>query len=239
MYPAITKDDVPEVLIPSFPLPLRAEISNAVNISLAHRAVFFDLFKEQTKRVEAYLSAGLGPPPPDIVLDVSSMLPMRIAKRSELFEHGADRFDAEFHRKEFVEFEARLRSLNDVIRLGTMFEAFAGGNPGKGDATIYRLRQAQLSGFGISYNGCEEIEDAAAAERMTLHQADVLIACTAHEPHYVGRRVDLIDDLPLSLANRIIPVPDVMVIRARKPSSKVSPAFLASFPRTKWGRRQF
>jgi hypothetical protein len=167
------------------------------------------------------------------------MLPIRIAKRSELFEHGADRFDAEFHRKEFVEFEARLNSLNDVIRLGTMFEAFAGGNPGKGDATIYRLRQAQLSGFGISYNGCEEIEDAAAAERMTLHQADVLIACTAHEPHYVGRRVDLIDDLPLSLANRIIPVPDVMVIRARKPSSKVSPAFLASFPRTKWGRRQF
>jgi hypothetical protein len=239
MYPAITKDDVPEILVPNLPLTLQEDISKAVKTSLAHRAVFFDLYKAQTKNVESFLSDSLGQPPPDIVLDVASVLPVRIAKRSELFEDGANRFDAEFHRKEYVEFEARLRSLNDVVRLGTTFEAFAGGNPGKGDATIYRLRQAQLSGFGISYSGCEEVEGATAPTKMTLHHADVLIACTAHEPHYVGRRVDLIDDLLLPFRNKILPVPDVMIIRARKSASKPTPAFLASFLRTKWGRRQF
>lgn len=238
MYPAVTKDDVAELLFPKLPAEVQAAVGSKVEESLAFRNTFFDLFEKQNAAVEAHLIATLGPPPPDIVLDVVDTLPIRIAKYSELFSDGADRFDAEFHRREFVEFEAHLNGLG-VAPLGSAFEAFAGGNPSKGSGTLNRLRQAQLSGFGISYSGCEEIENAKAPAKMTLRSGDVLIGCTAHEPHYVGNRVDLIDDLPDSFAGTIIPVPDVMIIRARDGQSGATPAFLASFLRTKWGRRQF
>jgi hypothetical protein len=238
MYPAVTKDDVAEIIVPEFSAKAKVAIDADVEEGLAFRNTFFDIQNEQAAAVETYLSSTLGPPPPDIVLDVADSLPVRIARRSE-FLGGADRFDAEFHRKEFVDFEAHLRSLSGVVRLGSGFRAFAGGNPGKGSEIVYRLRQAQLSGFGVSYSGCEEIEDAKAPPKMTLQPDDVLIGCTAHEPHYVGNRVDLIDDLPGHLTNKVIPVPDVMIIRARDDKSQPPASFLASFLRTRWGRRQF
>ena len=164
---------------------------------------------------------------------------MRVAANQEFFSTGAGRFDAEFHRKEYVDFESRLKGLPGVVRLGECYTAFAGGNPGRGSETVYRLRQAQLSGFGLAYSGCEELEDSKGVQRLSLHQDDVLIGCTAHEPHYVGNRVDLVDDLPADVQGAIMPVPDVMLIRSQGHDGVPPPAFLASFLRTKWGRRQF
>ncbi len=239
MYPAITKDDVPEILVPVLADKARAAVHSAVEASIVFRNSFFELYEKQNISVENYLSQTLGPPPPDIVLEIASELPVRLALRSELFSSGADRFDAEFHRKEFVEFEEHLKTQPGIVRLDSAFEAFAGGNPGKGGDALYRLRQAQLSGFGVSYSGCEELENSKAPTKSTLRQGDVLIGCTAHEPHYVGNRVDLVDDLPPALVNRIVPVPDVMIIRARPDQPGPTPAFVANFLRTKWGRRQF
>lgn len=239
MYPAVTKDDVSELLIPQLPSKVLDNVRAQVAKSVEQRGVFFALSAEQTEKVEVFLSERLGPPPPDIVLDVAASLPIRIAKESEFFSGGANRFDAEFHRKEFVDYQTRLSAMQNVVQLGSVYEAFAGGNPTKGEQILSRLRQAQLSGFGVSYTACEDVADASAPEKFFLRPSDVLIACTAHEPHYVGRRVDLIDDLPVAFANRILPVPDVMVLRARNSNSDPSPAFLASFLRTKWGRHQF
>lgn len=239
MYPAITKDDVPEVIVPEFSLEKMESISSKVRESLKHRQTFFDLVAKQLADVETYLTETLGTAPPDIVLDVAPELPVRIARWSELFGETAKRFDAEFHRREFVEFESRLKKLPNVIRLGQEYEAFAGGNPGKGNQTVARLRQAQLSGFGISITGCEEVENAKAPVKITLCDGDVLIGCTAHEPHYVGNRVDLVDDLAGATTLDIVPVPDVMIIRARNATARPHPAFVASFLRTRWGRRQF
>lgn len=238
MYPAVTKDDVAEILVPKFKSSASLAVNLKVEESLEFRKTFFAVFNEQAIAVEAYLNSALGTPPPDIVLDIAEDLPIRIAKCSELLG-GAKRFDAEFHRKEFVEFEGRLKNIPGVVRLGSLFEAFAGGAIGKGTETLNRLRQAQLSGFGISYGGCEEIENAKISARMTIQESDVLIGCTAHEPQYVGNRVDLIDDLPEQLANSIAPVPDVMIIRRRDEHGGLPPIFLASFLRSKWGRRQF
>lgn len=239
MYPAVTKDDVAEVVVPEFSVALRSQIDDRVQSSLACRQRFFDLYAQQDDAVETYLSATLGAPPPDIVLDIADTLPIRIAKRSDLFADGANRFDAEFHRQEFVAFEAHLKALPNVIRLGARYKAFAGGNLNKGKTTFNRLRQAQLSGFGLSYTGCEAVENAGASARMTLQANDVLIGCTAHEPHYVGNRVDFVDAVPKSMIGTIVPVPDVMIIRARDVTVEPNPIFLASFLKTKWGRRQF
>ncbi len=232
MYPAVTKDDVSEILVPKLSLEIRSMVNAKVEESIEFRSNFFKLFDEQNAFVDQYLNDTLGPPPPDMVLEIASKLPVRIAARSELFSNGADRFDAEFHRKEFVEFQARLKAMAGVVRLGSAYEAFAGGNPGKGSDSLYRLRQAQLSGFGVSYSGCEEIEDAKAPAKVTLKSWDVLIGCTAHEPHYVGTRVDVVDDLPAALTNKIVPVPDVMIIRARTGRRFTTPHLLqASFER--------
>jgi hypothetical protein len=239
MYPAITKDDVPEILVPAFAAADRTAASAKVADSIAHRETFFDLHDTQALEVEDFLQSELGDPPPDIVLDVAGKLSIRIASFAELGPTGADRFDAEFHRREFVEFQKRLAARPRTVRLGESFDAFAGGNAGKGSGTVQRLRQAQLTGFGIDFTGCETVEQASAPTKSTLRVGDVLIGCTAHEPHYVGNRVDYIDALPDKSTDPIVPVADVMVIRALAGANQIDPGFLASFLDTKWGRRQF
>jgi hypothetical protein len=135
--------------------------------------------------------------------------------------------------------QAIIRQQNNVISLGSEYEAFAGANLGKGNETLGRLRQAQLTAFGLTYSSLELVENASASETSSLVAGDVVIACTAHEPHYVGRRVDIVDEMPAELVGKVVPVADVMVIRARVGKPNPPPTFLASFLRSRWGLRQF
>ena len=239
MYPAITKDDVNEIQLPSFPKRVETAVGKAVAESLDARSMFFELLNVQSLFVECFLQESLGDPPPDIVWDSANELSLNVTRMDIVGPFGADRFDAEFHRREFVDFERRLRAKDNVEALGKSYEAFAGGNPMKGATTVLKLRQAQLSGFGVKVLDCEKIENAAAGEKVALRLGDILIGCTAHEPRYVGNRVDIMDNRALGVSIPIVPVPDVMVIRQRFGAGGPPPDFVAKFLSSPWGRRQF
>ena len=239
MYPAITKNDVNEIQLPSFPKMLENAVGKVVGESLDARSMFFELMNVQSLFVECFLQENLGDPPPDIVLDTVNALSVNVTRMDVVGSLGADRFDAEFHRREFVDFELRLKANNNVEVLGKSYEAFVGANPMKGASMVLKLRQAQLSGFGVKVLDCEKIENAAAGEKFALKPRDILIGCTAHEPRYVGNRVDIMDDRTLAGSRPIIPVPDVMVIRQRFGAGGPPPDFVAKFLSSPWGRRQF
>lgn len=238
MYPAVTKDDIPDILFPSFSKDLVNKVVGHVRSSQDCKVEFLQNKMRQKEIVEDYLLSKLGNPPPDIVGDTSKTISFRLAAYTEMFANGAGRLDAEFHRLEYVQFQSRLSQMENVIRLGEYYEAFSGSNPAKGSDNVRRLRQAQLSDFGIAYGGCELVEQARGDGRTSIRENDVVIGCTAHEPQYVGNRVDIVDDLDID-STKIIPVPDVMIIRKNNQVGGPFPLFLSYFLKTKWGKRQF
>lgn len=238
MYPAVTADDVAEIVVPSLPEGVLSAVCASVASSIESRIEFRRLLIEQDAEVRGYLNKNLGVPPPDFVLDVGEVPCVQIAESSSIFHPDINRFDAEFFRAEHVAFHEKLKASANAVRLGEVYRAWSGANVAKGADDLFRLRQAQLTGFGLSYGGLEACEGKVAASS-ALKVDDVLLACTAHEPHYVGRRVDIVDQLAIEHVGKIVPVPDVMVVRARSAlDTQPPPSFLASFLRSPWGRLQ-
>jgi hypothetical protein len=240
MYPAVLNDDVLNIVIPSPNKALLQSVTKRIEAGIAAHKRFFETKKELDESIVSYLQVELGDPPPSPLLPSKNGQAISIQRASSFFSPESDlRFDAEFFRKEYLDFSKRMLARKATVRLGDGFDAFSGGPPSTGDQTGFLLKQAALSQFGINWNALHPIILSLQNRKDRIQAGDILQACTAHEIYYVGRRVDYVDDIPKAFRNRTICVPDVMIIR-RKPDApeKLSAAFLSAFLRTPWGLHQ-
>ena len=149
---------------------------------------------------------------------------------------GPRRLDAEFFRGEYQEFEDRTRTWGRVFRLGEAYSLRPGGGTKAGYDSVSIVKQRMLTNAGLNWSAAS-IELGRLPSVADVQESDVLIACTAHEIYYVGRRVDYVREVPRNHAlNRA--VSDVIVCRSRGNSPAVPGSYLAAFLRSPAGLHQ-
>ena len=235
MYPAVLPSDVFSAWIPEPGDVLRDEVVDGVRTCLARQDEFFALLAEAKSRLEEFL-APMGAPPSPFDTKRSGADWTQVSS-GDFFGPGSPRrLDAEFFRGEYEEFEDRARSWGRVFRLGEAYSLRSGGGAKAGNDGVPIVKQGMLTNAGINWSAAS-IELGKLPSKGEVQDSDVLIACTAHEVYYVGRRVDYVRVVPGSLSrNRA--VADVMICRSRQRSPIVPGSYLAAFLRSPSGLHQ-
>ena len=75
--------------------------------------------------------------------------------------------------------------------------------------------------------------------RGRVKPGDLLLACTAHEIFYVGRKVDYVREVPENIVGNNVCVADILIFRPRleKPTA-IMESYVAAFLRSPWGLHQ-
>jgi hypothetical protein len=240
MYPAVLNDDVFDLVVPTPQPALKSAVSKQVQEGLQAHKRFFEAKRDIEVSLETYLQATLGDPPPSPLLPGKYKNSISILQSRLFFDPKGDlRFDADFFRKEYLDFVQRMSAKSSTVRLGSEFVAFSGNPVSKGNDSGYLLKQAALSQFGVNWNALHPITLALAGRNDRIKVGDILLACTAHEIYYVGRRVDYVDDIPQRFVDNAICVPDVIIIRRKADvRARLTASFVSAFLRTPWGLHQ-
>jgi hypothetical protein len=108
-----------------------------------------------------------------------------------------------------------------------------------GDERIPYAKQAVLTNAGINWSALASASGIPVPAAPVVRDEDILLACTAHEIYYVGRKVDYVRSVPVELRDRVTCVPDLMVIRRRTDVSSPLPgSYVAAFLRHPAGLHQ-
>jgi hypothetical protein len=234
MYPAITIDDVLSVWVPKPPDRLLDQVCNAVTHGAELQARFFKLIEEQRLFLRDFL-APIGQPP--------SPLEGRLFEANWTGIHrsamdASGRIDAEFFRHEYDTFNSALKDLHSSFLLGEFYALSAGRGLGKGEETVPFIKQAVLTNAGVNWSAVA-YEEGAAKSVGNVQSGDILLACTAHEIYYVGRKVDFVRDVPEEIESSNSAVADLMVLRPRPNRPKhLYGSYVAAFLRSPSGLHQ-
>ena len=235
MYPAVLGADVFSTWIPTPSDVLRKVVVNGVRTCLARQDKFFALLAEGESRLERFL-AGIGAPPSPLDTRRSGADWTPVSSGSFFATNSPRRLDAEFFRREYKEFEARARAWARVFRLGESYSLRSGAGNKPGNDGVAIVKQGMLTNAGVNWSAVS-VELGKLPAQGEVQNGDILIACTAHEVYYVGRRVDYVREVPRRLAaNRA--VGDVMVCRSRHETPIVPGSYLAAFLRSPAGLHQ-
>lgn len=238
MYPAVTADDVLDVWVPLPSPSVTAEVEEHVRAALSFQDEFYGFHRQANELLEEFLKPYGAPPSP---LETEKPgVNSNVVHSDEVFgPKSALRFDAEFFRQEYEEFDQQCQDLGPTFLLGERYKLATGrsltGNVG---ATPY-LKQGALTNVGVNWSavGREKGKIPKGAPRIT--SGDILLACTAHEIYYVGRKVDLVREVPSKFDGKTTCVADVMVIRPREGyPSELFGSYLAAFLRHPTGLHQ-
>jgi hypothetical protein len=234
MYPAIVLADLRDVWVPKPPESILDVVIKAVDRGIRQQARFFQLIEEQAQVLQDYLKP-FGSPPSPLEGDPTK------ANWTEIEKGGVDtagRFDAEFFRHEYGIFDERLKSSVANFSLGDYYDLASGRGLGKGDDLVPFVKQGVLTNAGVNWSAVS-CEHGAAKSAGNVRAGDVLLACTAHEVYYVGRKVDFVRYVPEEIRNTNAAVADLMVIRPRpeKPEGLYG-SFVAAFLRSPAGLHQ-
>jgi hypothetical protein len=234
MYPAVTFNDLLDVWVPKPPQNVLNAVHNAVSRGVSLQAQFFQLIEEQALVLEGYLKQ-FGHPPSPLDGDLTKANWTEILKGDM---NSAERCDAEFFRHEYQAFDAQLESAVSTFVLGDYYDLSPGRGLGNGDDTIPFVKQAVLTNAGVNWSAVS-YEQGALKSDGNVRPGDILVACTAHEIYYVGRKVDFVREVPEEIAGTNSAVADLMVIRPRpeKPES-LHGSFVAAFLRAPSGLHQ-
>lgn len=237
MYPAIVYDDLLEVWIPKPPNAISREIEEDVRTGLALQEEFFRLIKQQGEMLAAFLSS-IGAPPSPLTGDTAKANWTEVLRSQSLTTGSAQRIDAEFFRSEYAEFDEKLRAAMPTFLLGSFFNLFPGRGLGNGQETVPFIKQGVLTNAGINWSAISYEDGRGAPKGGRVAPGDILLACTAHEIYYVGRKVDFVRDVPARLKENEA-VPDLMIFRPRseKPA-KLHGSYVAAFLRSPSGLHQ-
>ncbi len=233
MYPAVLSRDVFDILIPDFDEKLIERSAEKVNIAVTLQDQFFSALAE----VDAHLSQFLEPighPPSPLDSSRGGVPDVTFVSRTYAMQEN-QRIDAEFFRSEYSEFHSNLRGIGSTFTLGEYYQVF---NPHltRGDVPMPTLKQSALTNAGINWTAV--MKQAGRGSGSAVKDGDILLACTAHEIFYVGRKVDLVRDVPEDFVINQA-VGELAVIRPRptKPTSLRS-SYVAAFLRQAAGRNQ-
>lgn len=234
MYPAVIADDILDVWIPKPPEPVLKKVHDAFERGITSQVQFFKLVKKQTEMLDNFLSPfGQPPSPLEGKLDAANWTPICKKQVDE-----AERVDAEFFRREYTEFDAHLESNVSTFNLGQFYHLSTGRGIGKGEETVPFIKQSALTNAGVNWSAVLA-EPGAKKSAPNVRMGDILLACTAHEVYYVGRKVDLVRRMPPEIAENNSAVADVMILhpKAQKPEGLHS-SFVAAFLRSPAGLHQ-
>ena len=235
MYPAVLPADVLGAWIPEPAEALRNQVVQGVRSSLAMQDEFFGLFGRAEHGLKGFLSQ-MGTPPSPFETRRSGADWTPVSSERFFAPGGSRRFDAEFFRGEYAEFEDGAKNWDRRFRLGELYSLRPGGGTKVGDDSVSVVRQGMLTNAGINWSAAR-VELGKLPSVADVQDGDVLLACTAHEVYYVGRRVDYVRGVPCD-HNLNRAVSDVIVCRTRARPPTVPGAYLAAFLRSRAGLHQ-
>ncbi len=234
MYPAIVLDDLLDVWVPKPSEKMLDAITKAVERGVRQQVRFFQLIEEQAQMLEKFLKP-FGSPPSPLEGDLTKANWTEIEKGSV---DTAERFDAEFFRHEYGTFDERLQTSVANFLLGDFYDLSSGRGLGKGYDLVPFIKQGVLTNAGVNWSAVS-YEQGAAKSAGNVRAGDILLACTAHEVYYVGRKVDFVRDVPEEIRRTNAAVADLMVIRPRPEKPKgLYGSFVAAFLRSPAGLHQ-
>ena len=234
MYPAITIDDVLSVWVPKPPHSLLDQVCNAISHGAELQARFFKLVEEQRLFLTDFL-APMGQPPGPLEGNLSA------ANWTEVHRSATDvsgRIDAEFFRHEYDAFNSALKDSHSSFLLGDFYALSPGRGLGNGEDTVPFVKQAVLTNVGVNWSAVA-YEEGAIKSVGNVQSGDILLACTAHEIYYVGRKVDFVRSVPEEIKSSNSAVADLMVLRPRPNRPKhLYGSYVAAFLRAPAGLHQ-
>ena len=241
MYPALNPPEVLDIIVPRFDAKTTEAVIELVHEAAGARMSYLHAAKRARSSARRYFEGLIDPS----VWGRTSKLASHVRKRTDVFVNGGGRIDAEFHAPVFEEDLARLRAQSAVQPLGLLCDRIIRGRSPAASAFSENdlggpavLKLAALSGDGVNWPAVmfapTDWEISADAQ---LQEGDVLLNSTAHEPNYIGHRVDVIGRLPDDLRDRLTFVADLLCLRLAAPQ-KTPPHYVAAFLRSPLGREQ-
>ncbi|AHE36585.1 hypothetical protein [Burkholderia pseudomallei] len=238
MYPAVVRSDVLDLFVP-MPDPVVAKkVSECMARARQLQAEFFQK-KATSRAMLGSLLGEIGSPPSPLETKRAGVDWTEVDANSMFRAGGAERLDAEFFRSEYFEFDARCKATGNTFVLGDYFELSPGRALAASADTTFYAKQGILTNVGVNWAAIEESEGRLAKGAWKLRKGDILLACTAHEIAYVGKRVDVISEIPKWVGDEVGCVPDLMIIRPKPTgSSYLSLQYVAAFLRSPSGLHQ-
>jgi hypothetical protein len=237
MYPAIGYDDLVDIWVPRVPTVVCDRVREAVAEGLGFQEEFFGLIREQAAMLEEFLRP-IGAPPSPLTGDTNKANWTEVRRSESLLEGTAERVDAEFFRREYAEFDERLKRAMPTFLLGEHFSLSPGRGLGNGEEIVPLIKQGILTNAGVNWSAISHEEGKCIHSDGCVTAGDILLACTAHEIYYVGRKVDFVREVPPDLKFNEA-VADVMVLKpkASKPTELYG-SYVAAFLRSPSGLHQ-
>lgn len=235
MYPAVVESDVFDVIVPRLPTLVVERATEMVMQAVQAQEEFFGRLTEMRQLLDALLEPYGAPPSPlqSARLAVDST---QIRWADAFGEDSARRIDAEFFRSEYADFVSRLQALGPWRRLGEMYSLRA-GRLKPGDEAVATIKQAVLTNAGVNWSAVAWESGSCGAAQVA--PGDILLASTAHEIPYVGKKVDFVTQVPDNVAACHQVVAELMVLRPRQDVERTMPgAFVAAFLRHPAGLHQ-
>jgi hypothetical protein len=241
MYPALNPPEVLDIVVPQFGAKAVKAVVQLIHEAAKARASYL-LEAEQARATAKSYFEGLVDP---AVLGGTSESVSHVRKRGEVFANAGARIDAEFHAPVFERALGRLQAQSAVKPLGFLCERVMRGRSPAASAFSETdlggpaiLKLAALSGDGINWPAVMFAPaDWEITEGAQLKEGDVLLNSTAHEPNYIGHRVDVIGQPPSDLHDRLTFVADLLCLRLAAPE-ETPPHYVAAFMRSPLGREQ-
>jgi hypothetical protein len=237
MYPAVRPSDVLDICVP-LPTERLAQLTDdLVQEACDLQDKFFESYDALTKMVMGMVES-LGPVP-DPVKASGRRVNIASVRWSECFGSGsAHRLDAEFFRADYAAYQSDLESGWECFLVGTHYTATTGRLRKPGTDLTPTLKQAVLTNAGVNWSAVVD-EASDGGELRPVRSGDILLAATAHEIPYIGRKVDYVREVPEKLREQNQAVAELMILRPRtsKPAN-VYGSYVAAFLRSPSGRHQ-
>lgn len=236
MYPTVTESDVLDVYVPKPPADLDAQVKEWVENAREQEEEFFRSHTKMQEALDSFLAPYDVPPSP---VDGASNGTRwtQVTKRNFFVE--AQRIDAEFFRKEYEAADRKFQKVGPSFLLGEHYVLSPGRALGGGEDETPYIKQAVLTNVGINWSAVAYEEGTPGPASARVRAGDILLACTAHEIFYVGKKVDFVRDVPLEIRENNTCVPDLMIIRPREAKPEyLYGSYVAAFLRHDAGKHQ-
>jgi hypothetical protein len=241
MYPTVAPEDALDILFPRIEASVAESIIEGVDQAARERRLFLKASEELARTVSEFFA----PMEPETLSSGLASRGHRLLSREALAAAQFDRLDAEYHAPAFDSAFARMDAVATTCAIGEIASAVSTGKSpavdefeDDRDTNAVVLKQGCLTGLGVRWADVSF----APSKYLDLRgndaaEGDILFTSTAHQPLYIGHRVDVVSAIPASLNRRLTFSGDLMRIRIDDQRATPS-AFLAQFLRSPLGREQ-
>lgn len=237
MYPAVVESDVHDLWVPQPDSEIFDKVSLQISKALSLQDEFFSLHRSQKEMLDGFLEP-YGSPPSPLTARIGPVTRTIINRREVFSAGGAQRFDADFFRTEYSVWDRLCQQQGESFVLGDYFDGHAGRGLPRGEDDVPYIKQIALTNHGINWCAVATEPGYVKSGADCVRAGDILLACTAHEIYYIGRRVDYVRAVPENLKVNAC-VPDLIIL---SPNSVHPPdlmdSYVAAFLRHEAGLHQ-